>query len=205
MVGSSTDAPTLTLLLAGGRGVGKTSVARRLLGAKFTPSCEPTAGIDEFAGVLDGDSIKIFDPSHTEIANALEVVRGAACVGVLLVCDPADPDSLRVADGWLLRLRQAVVPEVSLLLAHKHDRARARLDAHALDAYCAHRGVLGWRATTALHGRSINAAVATLLQRVALQQVQLIPSPGAAQSSERSLHLSAVSYTHLTLPTNREV
>ena len=122
---SSTDAPTLTLLLAGGRGVGKTSVARRLLGAKFTPNCAPTEGIDEFAGALDGDSIKIFDPSHAEIANALEVVRGAACVGVLLVCDPADPDSLRDADGWLLRLRQAVVPEVSLLLAHKHDRARA--------------------------------------------------------------------------------
>ena len=53
-------------------------------------------------------------------------------------------------------------------LAERHDRARARLDAHALDAYCAHRGVLGWRATTALHGRSINAAVATLLQRIAL-------------------------------------
>lgn len=177
MTEPSTDAPTRMLLLAGGRGVGKTSVARRLLGAKFT-SCEPTAGIDEFAGVLDGDSIKIFDPSHAEIANALEVVRGAACVGVLLVCDPADPDSLRVADGWLLRLRQAVVPEVSLLLAHKHDRARARLDAHALDAYCAHRGVLGWRATTALHGRSINAAVATLLQRVALHSAAAPNGPG---------------------------
>ena len=175
---SSTDAPTLTLLLAGGRGVGKTSVARRLLGAKFTPNCVPTEGIDEFAGTLDGDSIKIFDPSHSEIANALEVVRGAACVGVLLVCDPADPESLRDADGWLLRLRQAVVPEVSLLLAHKHDRARARLDAHALDAYCAHRGVLGWRATTALHGRSINAAVATLLQRVALHSAAAPNGPG---------------------------
>ena len=106
-------------------------------------------------------------------------MRGAACVGVLLVCDPADPESLRDADGWLLRLRQAVVPEVSLLLAHKHDRARARLDAHALDAYCAHRGVLGWRATTALHGRSINAAVATLLQRVALHSAAAPNGPGS--------------------------
>ncbi len=194
-----TEPLTLALLVGGGAGVGKTSVLRRFLENRFNPASAPTAGVEFLSAPLPplGSGahparLVVCDPSHAELDGAWpERLRGAASYGVLLVVELSRPETLEAADRWLLRarkvLRFAPGDEHALLLAHKHDSSRGggqreAISPHALDAYCAERGLMGWAHTTAQRGRSVHGALERLLEAMALAALH------AASLHAASLH-----------------
>ena len=177
--GSPPDEVTFSIMLAGGSGVGKSSIARRLLVNKFSSTYTRTVGVDLLCVPLPGLSgsrsalMQLWDPSHVELHGSWpDAVRGAHAQAVLLVINPARPQTLREADEWLLRARVELnlASGDAWLLAHCHDRRGASppLGPHQLDAYCVERGLMGWRYTTAKHGRSIHDVFEQVLEALAL-------------------------------------
>ncbi len=202
-----TEPLTLALLVGGGAGVGKTSVLRRFLENRFNPASAPTAGVEFLSAPLPplGSGahparLVVCDPSHAELDGAWpERLRGAASYGVLLVVELSRPETLEAADRWLLRarkvLRFAPGDEHALLLAHKHDSARGggqreAISPHALYAYCAERGLMGWAHTTAQRGRSVHGAIERLLEAMALAALHAA-SLHAASLHAASLHAAS--------------
>ena len=180
---SSSDEASISVLLAGGPAVGKSSVARRLLVNKFSAAYTPTTGVDMLCVPLPrlpgggrAALMQLWDPSHLELnGHWPQTVSGADAQVVLLVIDPEEPDTLRQADEWLLRARGALglAHGAAWLLAHKHDHASASpaLGPHQLDAYCAARGLTGWHHTTAKHGRSVHEAFEHILEVMTLGMI----------------------------------
>lgn len=153
----------LFVLVCGASGVGKTSVVHRFLKNKDGTEVQPTIGTDLFSVPLpslanNGCSmlLTVCDPSHKELHGEWpQLAWGASSVGVLLVIDASKPDTLQVADSWLLQVREKLClgeyEEHSLLMVHKHDLMDGSvqpLGIHQFDAYCAHRGLIGWMYTT---------------------------------------------------------
>ena len=187
----STDSEiSVSILLAGGPGVGKSSIARRLLVNKFSNVYTPTVGVDLLCtppSSRSGALMQLWDPSHLELHGVWPgSMRGAHAQAVLLVCDPARPETLQEADEWLLRARAELdlATGDAWLLAHRYDRrvAGLPLGPHQLDTYCARRGLLGWRYTTARHGRSVHETFEQILEAMALGLPNEAPaSPPRAQ------------------------
>jgi len=191
---SSSGEASISVLLAGGAAVGKSSIARRLLVNKFSAAYTPTTGVDmlcvplpQLPGGGRSALMQLWDPSHLELhGHWPDTLRGADAQVLLLVCDPEEPDTLRQADEWLLRARRTLglARGAAWLLAHKHDHASASpaLGPHQLDAYCAARGLTGWHHTTAKHGRSVHEAFEHILEAMTLGMIgsDALAAPPAA-------------------------
>ena len=116
----------LKILLLGKEGVGKTSIAKRLITGDFTMSFKSTMGLDilAHAKIVDGVNyqLQIWDFGGQEVFKSIRRNFYDAANGIILIFDLTDPSSLDRARSWVTEASENLKEDIPVVVAaNKHD------------------------------------------------------------------------------------
>ncbi|MHA1449069.1 MAG: Rab family GTPase [Candidatus Hodarchaeales archaeon] len=116
----------LKILLLGKEGVGKTSIAKRLITGNFNMSFKSTMGLDILAHskIIDGVNyqLQIWDFGGQEVFKSIRRNFYDAANGIVLIFDLTDPSSLDRARSWVSEASENLKEEIPVIIAaNKHD------------------------------------------------------------------------------------
>lgn len=116
----------LKILLLGKEGVGKTSVAKRLITGAFNMSFKSTMGLDILAHAKNVDGVnyqlQIWDFGGQEVFKSIRRNFYDASNGIILIFDLTDPSSLDRARLWVTEASENLKEDIPVVIAaNKHD------------------------------------------------------------------------------------